>query len=83
MHVTRKVGLGTAAVSDDGRYRYHLTRDWHEGEGSVAFVMLNPSGADHVRNDDTIEQCIRLAREWRCRTLEIGNLYAWYASDTI
>lgn len=67
---------GTAVMSHDCRYRYHLTRDLHEGEGSLAFVMLNPSHADRYLNDETVEQCIRLAREKGYQTLEVGNLYA-------
>lgn len=78
------LGERATAVVDDARhprYRYHLTREFEEGEGTVAFVMLNPSSADHQCNDDTVRQCIRLARSWRYRTLEVGNLYALYAPD--
>ena len=73
--------LGTAVESGDGRYRYHLTRDLGEGEGSVAFIMLNPSQANQDRNDHTIERCIGFARSWGRRILEVGNLYARYATD--
>lgn len=68
---------------DDGRYRYryHLTRDTGVGEGRVAFIMLNPSSADHDETDDTVDRCIEFARDWGFRTLEVGNLYAWYATD--
>lgn len=74
--------LGTAVVDgNDRRYRYHLTRDFGEGEGSVAFIMLNPSQANQDRNDHTIERCIGFARSWGRRILEVGNLYARYATD--
>ena len=73
--------LGTAVVDGDERcYRYHLTRDFGEGEGSVAFIMLNPSMANHECNDETVCKCIRLAKHWGYRTLEVGNLYARYAT---
>lgn len=81
MCVVRRGNLGTAVVSDDDRYRYYLTRDLCAGKGSVAFVMLNPSKANHCRNDDTVERCISLARELSYRTLLVGNLYALCATD--
>ena len=66
----------------DGPYRYHLTRDFGEGEaGSMAFVMLNPSTADHLLNDDTVQRCSELAVARGCRTLEVGNLYALRATN--
>ena len=64
----------------DPHYRYHLTRNFPSGEGRVAFVMLNPSTADHQCNDDTVDKCINLAKHWGYRTLEVGNLYARYAT---
>ena len=77
-----KGSLGWAFVSKDRLYRYHLTRSaCPEGRRSVAFVMLNPSGADHCRTDSTVDSCISLAREWGFRTLEVGNLYALYATN--
>ena len=55
--------LGTVVVDgDDLRYRYHLTRDFDEGEGSVAFIMLNPSTADHDCDDKTVATCSRIGR---------------------
>ena len=73
--------LGTAVVDgDDRRYRYHLTRDFGEGEGSVAFIMLNPSKADHHHDDRTVTRCSRFARNQGWQVLEVGNLYARYAT---
>ena len=77
---TLKGELGTAVVDgDDRRYRYHLTRDFGEGEGSVAFIMLNPSKADHHHDDDTVEWCSHFALDQGWQVLEVGNLYARYA----
>ena len=73
--------LGTAVVDgNDRRYRYHLTRDFGKGEGSVAFIMLNPSRANHHCDDDTVEWCSDFARDKGFRVLEVGNLYARYAT---
>lgn len=75
-------GTGKAVVDryPDPRYRYHLTRDFGEGECRIAFVMLNPSTANHESDDETVRECIRLAKRWGYRTLEVGNLYARYAT---
>lgn len=83
MPVRLRGKLGTAVVDDRHRprYRYHLTRNFCEGEGRIAFVMFNPSTADHCLNDDTVEKCISLARGRNYRTLEVGNLYARYATN--
>lgn len=84
--LTSEQGTGTAVVDrwDDasGRYlyRYHLTRHFCEGEGSVAFIMLNPSKADHHRDDQSVRRCITFARAWRFQTLVVGNLYARYTT---
>ena len=83
MPVQRLTGeKGTAVVDGNNRlYRYRLTRDIGEGEGSVAFIMLNPSKANHHCDDDSVERCIGFARSWGFQTLEVGNLYARYATN--
>jgi hypothetical protein len=72
-----------AYISDDGLYRYALTRGLGslDGEGRCTFVMLNPSTADGVEDDPTIRRCIRFAREWGYRELKVVNLYALRATD--
>ena len=78
---TLKGELGTAVVDgDERRYRYHLTRDFGEGEGSVAFIMLNPSRANHHCDDDTVKWCSHFALDQGWQVLEVGNLYAQYAT---
>jgi hypothetical protein len=63
-------------------YRYVLTRGpWLHGEGTVMFVMLNPSTADEREDDPTIRRCIRFARSWGFARLVVGNLYALRATD--
>lgn len=79
----RRGNLGTAVFDkEDVRYRYLLTRCLDEGdverEGSVGFVMLNPSEADENQPDHSVGRCITFANNTGCRTLEVGNLYAWY-----
>lgn len=69
-----------ALISDDGWYRYWLTRRWNTG--SVAtFVMLNPSTADASLDDPTIRRCIGFAKAWGCGALSVVNLYAFRSTD--
>ena len=79
----RKGKRGTAVFDgSNNRYRYLLTRSLDEGkgkEGSVGFVMLNPSKADENKDDPSVERCIEFSQGYR--TLVVGNLYAWYATD--
>ena len=99
--------LGDATISECGMYRYTLSRSLdHLGVNSpittegirrrrCLFVMLNPSVADALVNDPTIEKIIKFARELRLATssdgtdfelrqhhvLDVGNLYAYRATD--
>lgn len=70
----------SATLSDDGRYRYVLTRTWGPGE-TATFVMLNPSTADHVKDDPTITRCRRFARDWGYGQLVVVNLYAYRSTS--
>lgn len=83
----------SATFSDDGRYRYTLTRALgppHKAPrapspfgfcGTAVFVMLNPSTADAEADDATIRRCAGFARSWGCVALVVVNLYALRATD--
>lgn len=66
----------TACISECGRYRYRLYRQWDDSKPDVLFVMLNPSTADHNRDDRTISRCVGFARDWGYGGLLVGNLFA-------
>lgn len=70
-----------ALLSDDGRYRYWLTRTWDESRPRVCWVMLNPSKADHQTDDPTIRKCIGFAERWGCGGITVVNLFALRATD--
>lgn len=76
--------MSTATISEDGRYRYRLTRGSELGCPSAlppaVFVMLNPSTADGLVDDPTIRRCRGFAREWGCPGLVVVNLYAYRAT---
>lgn len=70
-----------AFISDDGKYRYSLFREWNGDLPLVVFVMLNPSTADAEKDDPTIRRCIRFAKDWGYGSLRVVNLFAYRATD--
>lgn len=74
-----------AVLSEDGRYRYELTRFWCDPgafiQRAATFVMLNPSTADASVDDPTIQRCMRFARAWGLDGIRVVNLYAFRASQ--
>jgi len=68
-------------ISEDGVYRYSLTREVNLlGEGVCLFGMHNPSKADAEINDPTIRRDIGFARAWGYRYLWVVNLGAYRAT---
>ncbi len=65
----------SAILSDDGRYRYSLSREWGTG-GPVVFVGLNPSTADDQVDDPTIRRMMGFARDWGFPGIMVVNLFA-------
>jgi hypothetical protein len=70
-----------AFISDDGRYRYWLSRDWDATKKRVMFVMLNPSTADASVDDPTIRKCVGFAQRLGYGGLSVYNLFAYRATD--
>jgi hypothetical protein len=77
--------IRSATISDCGRYRYDLTRDWSEGRTfhedrlprTVCWVMLNPSTGDAELDDPTITRCIGFSQREHFDRLVIVNLYPY------
>lgn len=65
----------SASLSRCGAYRFILTRTWADEGGHVCFIGLNPSAADHRRDDPTVRRWIRFARSWGYAGLTAVNLY--------
>jgi hypothetical protein len=76
-----------AVISDCGRYRYLLTREWQRPllmssyQCSMLFIMLNPSTADAEVDDPTIRRCMGFARREGCYGIRVVNLFAFRATD--
>lgn len=68
-----------AVFSDDGRYRYQLTRQWvwpkNRPPRTLGVIMLNPSTADETKDDPTIRRDVDFAKRWGFERLLIGNLF--------
>ncbi len=68
-----------AVFSEDGKYRYVLSRDWGTGR-RLTWVMLNPSRADATADDHTIRKCLRYTQSWGYSGLVVVNLFAYISS---
>lgn len=71
----------SAIVSHCGTYRYQLARTWDDALPAACFIMLNPSTADAVKDDNTVRRCLSFARAWGCGELVVVNLFAYRATD--
>lgn len=69
-----------ATISECGRYRYNLWRQWSDGTRCL-FVMLNPSTADAAEDDPTIRRCVGFAKLFGHGSLEVVNLFAFRATN--
>lgn len=47
----------------------------------VAFIGLNPSTADEVKNDPTVTRCINYARRWGFQGMFMLNIFALRSTD--
>lgn len=70
-----------ADFSDDRKYRYRLYRIWDETKPPAVFVMLNPSTADEIENDPTIERCQQRSIMMGYGGIVAVNLFAWRSTD--
>lgn len=70
-----------AIFSDCRKYRFLIWRIWDKTKLPVAFLMLNPSTADEVKNDPTVERCERRARSMGAGGLFVLNIFALRSTD--
>jgi hypothetical protein len=71
----------SAVLSEDGIYRYMLSRRWALHGPTISFICLNPSTADATVDDQTVRKCVRFAKKWGGAQLLIGNLFAFRSTD--
>ena len=80
-HHTDENAQSVAEFSPCERYRYTLTRVWDACGKRALFIMLNPSTADEIRNDPTVERCERRARALGFGAFRVCNIFAYRATD--
>lgn len=78
---TDMAGERGCILSDCGTYRYRLWREWDRSRTSIAFLMLNPSTADHLTDDPTITRCMQRAVAGKFGRLDVVNLFPLRATD--
>jgi hypothetical protein len=74
--------LSRTRFSPDRRYRYTLFRHWGDPDNYVAFVGMNPSGADEHATDRTVDKCCRFACSWGFGALYMLNAFALRATNS-
>ena len=71
----------SAVLSDDGAYRYVLSRQWGDDSGvRGCFIMLNPSTADAEVDDPTIRRCVGFGKAAGWDAIDVVNLFAFRAT---
>jgi hypothetical protein len=78
---TNAVPSRGAVLSSCDKYRYVLQRSWGNGGKSVLFIGLNPSTADHERDDATTRVCKNYAARWGFDSMAIANLFSFRSTD--
>ena len=70
-----------AVVSDDRQYRYHMARQWDDKLPPLGWVMLNPSTADHEKDDPTTVRVVNFSADWGYGSALVANLFALRSSS--
>lgn len=71
----------TAVISEDGLYRFALTRIWDTTLPLLAWCGLNPSTADHEIDDQTIRKETWFTRAWGFGGFVKVNASAFRSTD--
>lgn len=70
-----------AVISDDGLFRYRLSRTWDASLPVVCWVLLNPSTADAERDDPTVRRIRGFSQSWGFGGFVVVNLFAFRATN--
>lgn len=70
----------SAGISVCGKYRWWLWRRWSNILPLCIWIMMNPSTADHRKNDPTIFKIMRYSSRWGFGAALILNIYAFRSS---
>lgn len=64
------------------RYRYSLKRLWDENLPKATLIMLNPSIANELKNDASINRALNYLIDEGYGSLEVVNLFAHIETDS-
>ncbi|OIA98736.1 hypothetical protein AK95_16385 [Paenibacillus sp. LC231] len=70
-----------AVFDSEKKYRYLLTRKWDLTLPKLLYIMLNPSTANEVLEDQTSRQCLYFANKFKYGSLEVVNLYSLISTN--
>ncbi len=83
------LGSSGALFSDCMVYRYLLWRVWNDSLPRALLLLMNPSTADEVDNDPTVERQIRRVLMWpeigfefNVGGLEVANAFAYRETES-
>lgn len=71
-----------ATISECGKYRHDLYREWNNSKETMVWVMLNPYTADGSQDDNTIRKCIAYAKAWNYGSFHVVNLFDIRLTDS-
>lgn len=69
-----------AGIDSSKLYRWWLFRCWAASLPLTIWIMMNPSTADHSKNDPTILKVIRYSTKWGYGSVLVLNIYAFRTS---
>ena len=81
VNVERGGAYGWAVFTNAGRHRVKLGRVWDLRRPVLVVVMLNPSRADHEKDDPTVRRVVAFAKHHGYGGILILNLYTLIATD--
>ncbi len=64
-------------------HRYTLTRTWNNELPTLVYICLNPSNANEIDNDQTINKCISIAKSNNFGSICVVNLFSFIATNPI
>jgi len=80
-HINALGEYRSCVLDNDGVYRYLLRIEWNKQLPLLVVIGLNPSTADHTRDDATVRRWRGYAKDWGHGGLCILNLFAYRATD--
>lgn len=83
IHIMPDGTFRRAVYSFCEKYRYILGIRWDFSDAgrALTFLMLNPSKATELKNDNTVSGCEKRARAWGYAGCNILNIFAYRATD--